>query len=555
MKLLSITPFSITVIIFFSFAAMIFADETGATSDLRVVPAPKYMEVKDEFFELPTDITVTSSDIDCANYLKDQLSDILNSQLNITVRASDNKDFSLVLAPAGKDFSRMPACPARPQAYSLETGDASVRIKAFDLAGLRFGIQTFLQIAEQTHGGKYPVLTVKDFPGLKERWFLIILRPGKFMEMDSKEKTLDFYYWVFKRLARYKYNYVCLDFSPYTELRCHPEFRPEPFFNYEDIKRLIQKGKYHGLKLIPDFESFGKFMLGQSKETLEKNADILERKNDIGQGLWKEKFNSNQKKKLAEQKRPELGEGELSEGLNILNPKVPAMIMECIDETYILFDKPEYFFVGGDEHWDFCTSLSKDIDKGELFAGYFNNLNRHLQEKNCRTIIWGDMLLSHLQFPYFYENHGGPPMNTHTAIKYLDKNIIIGDWHYGWPVSGSPPKFYPSISWFRQNGFDVIATTWFRNDNIYNVSRDAAALDCLGIMGTAFSLHNTFKVNTGIWKKNHEKFDMITKRRELGVFAATAEGGWNPVESEKILQEYDTVEWEKRWLPQKLMKK
>ncbi|MBL4702342.1 MAG: hypothetical protein JKX85_13895 [Phycisphaeraceae bacterium] len=254
----------------------------------------------------------------------------------------------------------------------------------------------------------------------------------------------------------------------------------------------------------------------------------------------------------AEQKQVKVkNNGALGIGLDVASPKVVPLMLDCIDEIYELFNQPKLFSLGMDEAHFFGSAWSKEVNRGKMLADYANTLNRHLREKGCRSMIWGDMLLSHLQFPYCFENHGGPPKNTFEALPLLDKDIILADWHYGYEVAGVTPEHYPSISWFRQNGFDVVAVPWFKPYNMANLARDIAATEGLGIMGSSWALHSTFALHTreNAFAKKPNARQSVEARRELGIFSSTAEASWSILKSKENMKKYDSVQWEKRWLP------
>jgi hypothetical protein len=236
------------------------------------------------------------------------------------------------------------------------------------------------------------------------------------------------------------------------------------------------------------------------------------------------------------------------------------MIKSILGEVIEVFDHPEIVHIGGDEAAFFAASQPKDMDRGKLFADYFNELNNYVKSKGSRAMMWYDMLIS-CQNPILSHisakirpGNGGPPLNTAGAVKYLDKDIIIAVWHYGY---GSPDH-YPTMAWFRKKGFnDVIACSWFRNGDALVLAKDTWQAGGMGFMGSAWALSWQLRYEMGSFIKNRPKAQKdLAMKRQFAPFPVVAEISWNPEDAvamqpweERELKGYDDpYTWVKIWM-------
>ncbi len=531
--------------------------QTSHVTNIRIVPQPKQVTQKSGTFKLGQTLFIQSNQPEATGLFEREVAFITGKQ---------KKDFHVAQHPASELFlgvsnaadidlfNQVAAAPHHQGGYALSISPQGIAIKGHDDEGLRNGIQSLLQVLEQSSNGILPQMVVRDLPDLKFRAMHTMLRPPAHYGKDKTiEDVLEIYQWMFRRLGRYKYTHVCFMMKGNFKFQKHPNIWPNAVYSHEDVKKFIALANAHGLVVFPELKSLGKFFFGQPKATLKAHADMLNLKIRANSAdAWKKTFHASWsgQRLTAEQKQAK-GDGELSYGFNVQNPKVLPLIKDCIDEMYEVFGKPALFHIGADEAHFFGTSWPKEVNRGKMFADYVNELNRHLKKKGCRTMMWGDMLLSHLQFPYFFENHGGPPLNTYEAMPLLDKDIIIADWHYGYEVGGVHPEHYPSVSWFRQHGFDVVGVPWFNQPGMRNFARDIAATSSMGLMGSCWSLHMAYSLHTrkDAFKNRPRTRRQIQGRHELGVLASTAEAAWTILKSKEIMAQYDSEQWEIHWLP------
>jgi len=98
-------------------------------------------------------------------------------------------------------------------------------------------------------------------------------------------------------------------------------------------------------------------------------------------------------------------------------PETYKVIEELLSEWAEITSAP-YIHIGGDESWNFaacpdCRKKAEKIGRGKMLAEYFNDINAIIKKHGKQTMVWHDML-------FYFED----------CLQYLDKDIIICDWHY-----------------------------------------------------------------------------------------------------------------------------
>jgi len=99
------------------------------------------------------------------------------------------------------------------------------------------------------------------------------------------------------------------------------------------------------------------------------------------------------------------------------SPETYKLIEDLLSEWTEITAAP-YLHIGGDESWNFatcpeCRKKAEDIGRGKMLAEHFNQVNAIVKKYRKQTMIWHDML-------FYFDD----------CLPYLDKDIIICDWHY-----------------------------------------------------------------------------------------------------------------------------
>lgn len=515
----------------------------ASAGEYRIVPQPKKIEFKELFFEYEKTCIEAPSFLQ--NMLREEF-EFLGEQIVLENSSSEGFQFVWGEVDVQPLLTKLNLIKNHTDAYVLEVSPSGVGVVAANQTGLFHGVQSVLQLLEQSPG-KIPVCSVVDWPDFGFRGFHTVLRPANAYEVDTVEEMIPAYEWIIRRLARYKYTSVCLSIKGTLSLESSPV--PMGPWTAEHVKHLVAFARDRGIHAFPEIKSAGKIFFGLNDDELQPVAHLLEPQTYIGQLDYQAQYHKGYKKRAEalEQEQRALDDMKnmtpgLSPDFKLGNPEVEELLLNIVDEVYDIFEQPEYFHLGVDENY--YVGISQDTEaRGPLLAKLINRLAAHLEEKGCKAMMFDDMLVSHEQFPFFFEAHGGPPLNTWTAVKTLDRDIIMSCWHYGYTVAGNYPDRYPMVEWVANQGFDVIAVPWFKQDNILNLTEEVHRLNGMGVMGSAWAIHRSWYAACG-----GDVPQNVLNRRELSVFSTTAEAFWSPEKAAQVVAEYDQEKWEKRWV-------
>jgi hypothetical protein len=137
------------------------------------------------------------------------------------------------------------------------------------------------------------------------------------------------------------------------------------------------------------------------------------------------------------------------------NPDVNALVFDLMDELLDAFQADalhvgmdEVFLIGSDQ----CPRC-RGKNPAELFAKAVNDIHKHLvEDRGVEMLMWGDRLLDGQQTGY--GEWEASTNGTAPAVDMIPKDIILCDWHY------TKRAEYPSIPYFEQKGFRVLAAPW-----------------------------------------------------------------------------------------------
>ncbi len=337
--------------------------------------------------------------------------------------------------------------------YELAIDADGVKIKARTIQALRYALYSVRQIAiaeratQQVEGWIVPKSKIKDKPQMDFRGVHICW----FHETEP---------WEVERLVRlaayYKMNYAVIE--------SWGTFRSDvaPWFGWKDgtmtkgvIKRLKAIADDLGITLIPQINVFGHATQARSLTGKHATLDI----NPKYQPLF-----------------------EPLAGWNwcLSNPETRRVLQEMIKERYEAFGRPPYFHIGGDEANPPSCPDCASKPYSELFLDHIKAMNETISSLGARTMMWHDMLIE----------RGDPRWNGYvvngtkeTAEGFLEfpRDIIICDWFYG-----AARQSYPSMDYFKSQGFSVLACPWNVSSGTIAQSRYAHKAGIMGVLGTTW---------------------------------------------------------------------
>ena len=272
----------------------------------------------------------------------------------------------------------------------------------------------------------------------------IVLTAPLTEEIDDVVKLIDEY------LAPRGFNMIVMQVRYRYRFKHHPEVMGYDPLSYEDVKKLLAVCKKNGIRLIPKMNLIGH----QSGFLNEPTDGILHGHNDpssdIPDGFLRAYPDFDEQK----------GEKEILYARSICLSSRPAKIVlrELIDELMDVFES-DWIHIGCDEAFNvgFCPECAKK-PKGELIAGWVNDINRHVKKRNGTVLVWGDRFLEASSTGY--DRWEASDNGTHSALDALEKDVILCDWHY------NKYDAYPSIDVFGERGFEIFVSPWRDKENL-----------------------------------------------------------------------------------------
>jgi len=164
------------------------------------------------------------------------------------------------------------------------------------------------------------------------------------------------------------------------------------------------------------------------------------------------------------------------------HPQVKGVVFDLADEIIDAFSA-DAIHVGLDEVFEIgkCPRC-KGIHNAELFADWVNALHGHfVDEKKVEMLMWGDRLLE--SDTTGYGTWEASANNTWEMIDEIPRDIIICDWHYG------KRDNYPSVPFFANKGFRVVACPWkdlAATEAFLRYSADNRTEKFLGVLQTSW---------------------------------------------------------------------
>ena len=142
--------------------------------------------------------------------------------------------------------------PDSREAYQLTVGDRSVRISGRSSAGLFYGVQTLLQLAEgRGVDAKFPQVAVHDWPAVAYRGTLVdVGSEGPMCTVAQVERQLNL-------LARFKANEYLFYSEANIALDGYPLWNPQARFTKDQVREIIAYGRERHIEIVPALELFG----------------------------------------------------------------------------------------------------------------------------------------------------------------------------------------------------------------------------------------------------------------------------------------------------------
>jgi hypothetical protein len=262
-------------------------------------------------------------------------------------------------------------------------------------------------------------------------------------------------------LAARGVNVLVLEVDYAFEFRSHPELRlEEKVITRAGARRLVAAARRHGIRVIPEFQSFGHQSWAKTTFPLLTKHPQL----DLTPGA----FPAN--------------EGIYCREWDPTNPRVYEIVFALVDEIVDAF-KADALHVGMDEVFligNDASPSTKGKDPAEVYAKAVNDMYAHVvRKRGLQMIMWGDRLIDAGR--YDYGEWEASKNYTWPAIYMIPRDIVIADWHY------EPRDSYPSLSLFLDKGFRVLPTSWKDVEAGRKLIEHGQGLKRPGILGHLFT--------------------------------------------------------------------
>lgn len=314
-------------------------------------------------------------------------------------------------------------------AYRIEVRPTGVRIEGSGPAGLRYAVETLLQLGDAR--GTLPLCSIDDAPAFAKRGILLDVSRGKVPTLETLCGLVDL-------CARLKLNVLMLYVEHTFRFRRHPKIGEGASpLDAETLRALDAHAAAQHVELVPNLQS-----LGHMEHILKHDA------------------------------YRDLAETDARWTLACAEPRSYALLADLYDEYLPNFRSP-LFCADCDEPWDLgrgrSKALAEALGPGGLLLDHVRKIGTLAASHGRRLMIWADFVHAHPE-----------------RIPEFDRDVIFLDWWY------EAEHDYDAVRRFAENGraFWVCPGTssWNclfpRMDNaLANIARWADAGRCHGAGG------------------------------------------------------------------------
>lgn len=422
---------------------------------LTLLPKPRQIEILSGNFSISDGgkIFINSQDAQAllftARLLKRALED----------RVKAHWDLGAGISPPGRTLSivlnHLPGGVRHAQGYVLSIKQDRIDITASTLAGIFYGVQTLIQIIQQS-SPNLPYVKCRDWPDFPQRGVMLDISRDKVPAMQTLFDLIDI-------LASWKINQIQLYTEHTFAYQGHPTVWAEASpFTGEEILELDAYCRERFVELVPNQNSFGHMNRWLEHDEYVHLAECPEG----FETMW-----------------------GFKSGPFTLNPADPSslkLVKELYDELLPHFSSQQ-FNVGCDETFDLGLGKSKalveQLGEGRVYLDFLLEIYRATKGRGKVMQFWGDILNNHPQL-----------------IPELPSDIIALEWGYeaGHPFGSHCKAFADSgIPFYVCPGTSSWNTLAGRTDNALKNIRSAAEN---GLKYGAVGLLNTDWGDNGHWQ-------------------------------------------------------
>lgn len=334
-----------------------------------LLPRPRHLDLRDGRLPLPNglpillDPTATDADFASAVALRDGLLRTADRHLPIETHARRDGVWPAI------ELRRTGAVG---DAYRIEIDAWGARVVADGPAGLRYAVETLLQLVERA---SLPFCAIDDAPDFAKRGIMLDVSRGKVPTLATLCELVDL-------CARMKLNVLMLYVEHTFAFRRHPKIGADASpLDAETLRALDTYAAANHVELVPNLQS-----LGHMERLLS----------------------------LPEYER--LAETEARWTLACADPGTYALLADLYDEFLPNFRSP-LFCADCDEPWDLGRGRSKELAEalgpGGLLLDHVKKLHEMTTTHRKQLMIWADFVHNHPE-----------------RIAEFGKDVIFLDWWY-----------------------------------------------------------------------------------------------------------------------------
>ena len=383
-----------------------------------LIPSVQKLERTEKGFTLPSDLAVAAPEE--AKYEAGLVGPMISNRFGgykaHVVGANEPAKFRLVLTDAG--------VPDSPEGYTLAISPAGIEIKARDVRGLYYGVQTFGDIVSRNIVTTLPGCRIADWPDLKIR--------GAFLNIRRlKNKDVKAFANVIRVFGGLKYNTLVLEFADNLPMQDNPFTLRKETLTQESLDTILAAAKRNHIEIIPHLQvlSHDDWM----RMHPEHKEKISARKEGTSSRTWDSSA------------CPE-------------KPLTRKLIDYTINETIRLL-KPKRFHLGMDEfilcEWNKCNMCPDGHNTAQLVR----EVKHYTELVDKQGVI-----------PFVYHDTfcGKDPSGGEAALPHLPKSVVFNMWSY----RAEPTVEY--FDFFQDKGFKTVGVSYVHvPDNIPAIARAA----------------------------------------------------------------------------------
>ncbi len=416
----------------------------GTNAQLKLIPVPQVVELKNSFFQFRENTAVVGNDLN--TFYVDELTNCIKKELNVNLsmsRRSERNYIEFLRAVTAKQLMQIiknedldSNFNPGDEGYILKITPNSIKVISYGEAGIFYGIQTLKQlIAANTIDNSIPCLIIYDYPDFSIRAWQDDISRGPIPTMELLKEQI-------RKMASFKLNYLTLYTEHVFKLQNHPGIAPDDGITKEQIRELSDFAKKYHVTLIGNYQSFG----------------------HMGKTLSNPAYK------------------HLAENNHIISPALQEsyeFLRDVYQEIVPVYDG-QYFNINCDETFGLGEGKSKSmvdsIGIEGVYLSHINRLNTLLKPYNKSILMWGDIAGNHPKI-----------------VNHLPENITVMAWGYHaaesfdyaiTPISSTGLDFWvaPGINCWS----NIYPNLQEAEVNIFNFIRDGRKYNASGVLNTSW---------------------------------------------------------------------